>query len=141
MRAAIVSYNHRVAILLALVLSMAIPPPDVFINIEKARMVDKHTLEVTFDWPRCADPKSIRADWFGCSQEKTGWDIRFSLQEMRSDHGVAACTGPVEKQTRKIDLRTILRQEMDHGVLQINDASLYGYMKKLPTLTVKFDLR
>src|SRR5262245_29443748 len=115
---------------------MALPPKDVFINIHAARMVDKHTLEVSFDWAGCADPKSIRADWSGASQDKDGWDIRFSLLVLPS-----ACNGPVEKQTRQVDLRTILRQEMTHGKLRINDESLYGYMKKLPALTVSFDLR
>ena len=124
------------AALFALVISMALPPKDVFINIDAARMVDKHTMEVSFSWAGCADPKSIRAGWSGASQDKDGWDIRFSLLVLPS-----ACTGPVEKQTRQVDLRAILRQEMTYGKLRINDESLYGSSKKLPALTVSFDLR
>jgi hypothetical protein len=125
-----------VAALFALVVSMALPPKDVFINIDAARMVDKHTLEVSFKWASCADPKSIRAGWSGASQDKDGWDIRFSLLVLPS-----ACSGALEKQTRQVDLRTIVRQEMTHGKIRINDESLYGHMKTLPALTVSFDLR
>ncbi len=105
-------------------------------------MVDQHTLEVSFEWPRCADPTFITADWMGASEEprtEDGWAIRFALVEARGKHG--ACDGPSEKQTRRFDLRTLLRKDMTHGRLQINDASLYGYMKKLPAFDVKFDLR
>ena len=77
-------------------------------------MVDQHTMEVSFSWAGCADPKSIRADWAGASQDKDGWDIGFSLRVLPS-----ACSGPVEKQSRRVDLRTILRQEMTHGKLRI----------------------
>ena len=118
---------------------MAIPPPDVFINVQTARLVDGHTLEVTFDWPRCADARAIAAGWSGASREKDGgWDIRFSLLEKRRQHGVPTCTGPVEKQTLRVDLRTLLPKEMTHGRLRLNDESLYGYMKKLPELVVPF---
>jgi hypothetical protein len=125
--------------LLALVIAMAIPPPERFINVEKARIVDQHFIEVSFDWPRCADPAYIAADWAGATQEKDGWDVRFALEEARGHHD--ACTGPSEKQTRRFDLRQVLRKDMTHGKLRINDESLYGYMKKLPSFTVDFDLR
>jgi hypothetical protein len=118
---------------------MAIPPPERFINVSEARMVDAHTLEVVFQWPRCPDPAFVSADWAGASEDKDGWDVRFALQEARGHHD--GCSGPVEKQTRRFDLRTILRKDQTHGKLRINDESLYGYMKKLPALTVPFDLR
>jgi hypothetical protein len=118
---------------------MAIPPEERFVNVVSAKMIDKHTIEVVFDWPRCADPAFIAADWMGASEEKEGWEIRFALVEARGKHG--ACNGPVEKQTRRFDLHAVLRKDMTHGKLQINDESLYGYMKKLPAFDVKFDLR
>jgi hypothetical protein len=128
--------------LIALVIAMALPPASVFINIESARLADKQTLEVGFEWPRCASPADIKADWAGASQSADGaWSVRFSLQEQRTRPGVAACTGPTEKQSRRVDLRTLLRPDMTHGVLLINDESLYGWMKKLPALTVAFDRR
>ena len=121
---------------------MAIPPPSVFINIESAKLVDKQTLEVGFEWPRCTSPSDIKADWMGASQAADGsWNVRFSLQEMRARPGVATCTGPVEKQSLRIDLRSLLRADMTHGVLVMNDPSLYGWMKKLPALNVAFDRR
>jgi hypothetical protein len=127
--------------LLALALLM-LPPPHAFINVQSARLVDKHTLEIAFEWPRCADEKSIRADWAGAAQAPDGsWDVRFSLQERRSHPNVPTCAGPTEKQVRRIDLTTLLGKDMTHGRLQVNDPSLYGVTQKLPAIVVAFDLR
>lgn len=121
---------------------MAIPPPHVFVNIESARMLDAHTLEIRFEWPRCPSPSALRTDWFGASQSADGgWLVRFSLQELRPTRGTPTCTGPVEKQLRQVDLRSLLRKDMAYGALQMNDEGLYGYMKKLPAFDVPFDLR
>jgi hypothetical protein len=121
---------------------MAIPPPHVFINIDSARMRDAHTLEIHFAWPRCASAAALKTEWLGANQTDDGaWHVRFSLQELRTTRAQATCTGPVEKQQRLVDLRSILSKEMSFGVLEINDAGLYGYMKKLPSFEVPFDLR
>lgn len=105
-------------------------------------MRDRHTVEVTFEWPRCADPASIQAGWEGASQRKDGsWVVDFSLQELRRAHGIPACTGPVERQSRRVDLHTLLRPEMRFGKLRMNAERLYGFQKKLPERVVAFDLR
>jgi hypothetical protein len=122
---------------------MAIPPPDVFINVDSARMIDWRTAEVTFTHPACADPDAIRIGVFGwgAPDAATQWyGVRLGVQEMRHQYGVPACTGPVTTQTRRIDLRALIPdQDVQRGEVSFNEDSLYGYMKQLPMIKLEFD--
>lgn len=124
----------------------AIPPPHVFVNVSSARMLDARTLEMTFEYPRCPDARALAASAMGWSviDEKDPpprYSIRVGLQELRARHGTPTCTGPVETQRLSIDLRALVDERIVRGTVQLNDESLYGYMKKLPTLTIPFDFR
>ena len=67
--------------------------------------------------------------------------MRFGLQELRRTHGEPSCSGAVETQTLRFDLRQLFDARITRGEVQLNAESLYGYMKKLPALTLRFDLR
>jgi hypothetical protein len=115
----------------------AIPPADVFINVSAARMKGPHTLELTFLHPECARRESLGTEIYLAGKPN---EYRFGLLERRTEEGQPTCTGKVVRQRLSVDLRALIDDAaVTRGVVHLNEESLYGYMKSLPTLSVAFD--
>lgn len=143
-------YRHAwrtiLPLLFAVAFLMAMPPPDIFINVKAARIKDAKTLEVTFDHPTCKQAESIgtRLSWAAYDEDKSRPDYKeYSLEllELRTDYDVATCTGPVIEQKLGLDLKKLIPDKgVTRGAIHLNYEPLYGYQKKLSTFRVPFDL-
>lgn len=140
------AWKTILTLLFAMTFIMAMPPPDIFINVKAARMKDAKTLEVTFDHPTCEKAESIgtRLSWAAYDEDKSRRDYKeYSLEllELRLDTDVATCTGPVTEQKLGLDLKKLIPDKgVTRGAVHLNYEPLYGYQKKLSTFRVPFDL-